>query len=306
MAVDYRHGLSILEVIIYIPTFFIGLWMAFRHGFSRSAGWIFFSLFSLLQVVGSCCYLATISSPTSKDLYMAWAICTSIGLSPLTQACISLLSRANDSIKRNRGRAINPIIFKLTGTVTLLALILSIVGTTQTTNFIQSMSNGKTQASIILFLIAWVGLCILAALINARREDIEEGEKRLLIAVGLSIPLLLIRLSYSFAWVFGHNSHFNMFTGSETILLVMVVLEQILIVLGCLAIGLTLSKRAPVPSADIDGRESQMSPSEYPMVQPRSHEAPPKGHIGGGFPRRGLIGLLVGLIVDKLNERQHR
>lgn len=93
MAVSYRHGLSILEVVVYIPALFMALWMAYRHGFGRSSGWIFFVIFSLLRVIGSCCYLATISNPTSTNLYITWAVCNSIGLSPLTLACIGLLSR---------------------------------------------------------------------------------------------------------------------------------------------------------------------------------------------------------------------
>lgn len=94
VGLDYRHGISVLEVIVYIPTLIVALWVSFRHGFKRSAGWITLVIFSLVRVVGSCCYLATLGYPTSKDLYVAWAVCSSIGLSPLTISCIGLLSRA--------------------------------------------------------------------------------------------------------------------------------------------------------------------------------------------------------------------
>jgi hypothetical protein len=92
--IDYRHGISILEVIVYIPTFFLALWMAFHHGFKKSSGWYFFFVFSLARIIGAACYLATINAPSSVNLYITWAVCTSLGISPLILACIGLLSRA--------------------------------------------------------------------------------------------------------------------------------------------------------------------------------------------------------------------
>jgi hypothetical protein len=94
MTINYRHGITILEIIVYTPTLFLALWMAFHHGFKKSSGWYFFNIFSLARIVGAACYLATIQSPSNVNLYIAWAVCTSIGLSPLILACIGLLSRA--------------------------------------------------------------------------------------------------------------------------------------------------------------------------------------------------------------------
>lgn len=106
-----------------------------------------------------------------------------------------------------------------------------------------NMSNPKTKASLVLFLVAWLGLGILLLLIGAHFSTIEAGEHRLLFAVGVSMPLILIRLVYSYLSVFGQRTEFNMFTGNVTIMLVMVVLEQIGVVVVCLGVGLTLDKR---------------------------------------------------------------
>lgn len=94
MTLNYRHGLSILQLIVYTPSLFVAIWVAFRHGFKRSSGWIFYVIFCLARVIGAACYLATISSPTNTNLYIAWAVCSSLGLSPLLQASVGLLSRA--------------------------------------------------------------------------------------------------------------------------------------------------------------------------------------------------------------------
>jgi hypothetical protein len=93
MTLDYRHGIYILELIVYLPALFMALWMAWHHGFGRSSGWLFFIVFSLIRVIGSGTYLATIANPTDTNLYTTWAVCNSIALSPLTLSMIYLLSR---------------------------------------------------------------------------------------------------------------------------------------------------------------------------------------------------------------------
>jgi hypothetical protein len=91
--VDYRQGLSILEMVVYIPALFMALFMGFRHGFGRQAGWYFFILFSLARLIGNGCYLATINDPTNTNLFIAYAVCNSIGLSPLLMGLLAGLSR---------------------------------------------------------------------------------------------------------------------------------------------------------------------------------------------------------------------
>jgi hypothetical protein len=92
MGVDYRHGISILQLLFYVPVAFFAFWVAFRHGFSRSAGWFFFVVFTIVRIVGACLSLALISHE-STGLVTAWAIFTSAGLVPLILGLIGLLSR---------------------------------------------------------------------------------------------------------------------------------------------------------------------------------------------------------------------
>ncbi|KAL1963578.1 hypothetical protein VTN77DRAFT_8023 [Rasamsonia byssochlamydoides] len=310
MAVSYRQGLSILELIVYIPTFFMALWMAFRHGFGRSSGWIFFVIFSLLRVIGSCCYLATISNPRSINLYITWAVCNSIGLSPLTLGCIGLLSRVNDSIKRKTGNPINPILFRFGGLITLVGLILSIIGQTQSSDPTQGLLNVKTKIGVIVFVVAWVGLCILLLLVGSRYHNIEEGEHRLLLAVGLSIPLLLVRLIYSLLVAFAQNPSFNMVTGNVTITLVMDVLEEILIVLICLGIGLTLSVRPSVADVGLQPSIQSGERNQHPQDAPGKYQGQNVPNMPNPERRQrrrrqgGPITQLVGMVIDEINARR--
>lgn len=93
MTITYRHGISILELLIYIPSFFLSTFLVFRHGFRKNSGFFFLSTFTLTRIVGACCDLATINNPTT-GLFIAAAICSAVGLSPLMLACSGLLSRA--------------------------------------------------------------------------------------------------------------------------------------------------------------------------------------------------------------------
>lgn len=93
MTITYRHGISILQLIIYFPSLFLSIFLVVRHGLNKSSGFLFLTIFALTRIVGACCDLATINNP-STGLYIAAAICSSIGLSPLMMACTGLLSRA--------------------------------------------------------------------------------------------------------------------------------------------------------------------------------------------------------------------
>ncbi|OQE46166.1 hypothetical protein PENCOP_c001G08660 [Penicillium coprophilum] len=302
MAIDYRHGISILEMVVYSPTLFLALWMAFHHGFKKSSGWFFFIVFCLARIVGSACYLATINYPSTADLYIAWAVCTSLGLSPLILACIGLLSRANDSIMRKTANPLPPIIFRLVGTVALVAVILSIVGATANSDITHGFVNTKTKVGLILYLVAWVGVCGLFLLISKRTQSIEDGEHRLLLAVGVSLPLILVRLIYSLIYTFGQKTAFNMLAGNVTIQLVMSVLEEMVVVLVCLGIGLTLQVRPPAEYTQqprVSSRQEDLVELESGslMGQTREKRARPKR-------RGGPITRLVMFIVDEIKDRK--
>ncbi|KAJ6076112.1 hypothetical protein N7499_008093 [Penicillium canescens] len=302
--IDYRHGISILEIIVYIPTFFLALWMAFHHGFKKSSGWYFFVVFSLARIIGAACYLATINAPSNIDLYITWAVCTSLGISPLILACVGLLSRANDSIMRKTANPLSPLLFRAVSLLSLVALIVSIVGSTENSDITHGLVNTKTQVALVLFLVTWVGVCILFLLVANRSHSIEDGEHRLLLAVGISLPLILVRLIYSFIYSFGHKSDFSMLSGNVTVQLVMSVLEEIVIVLVCLGIGLTLQVR-PSPEyshqPSVSDRQSdaiEMESGGYQEHQSRRRQNPRPKRRGGPLTK------LVMFIVDEINDRR--
>ncbi len=68
----------------------------------------------------------------------------------------------------------------------------------------------------------------------------EPGEKRVLLAVAVSLPLLLVRLIYASTYDYRNSPNFSSLNGSVTILLCMALLEEIATVLIYEGVGLTL------------------------------------------------------------------
>lgn len=171
----------------------------------------------------------------------------------------------------------------------------------------------ETKAGIIIFLATWVATCLVLLALRARYDDIEDGEHRLLLAVGISLPFLLVRLIYSIIYIFAHSLQFNIVTGNVTIMLVMAVLEEFAIVVICLGTGLTLQVRPPVPDLERSRGEYQeyqeyRSPSE--TRQPKSSEPQYQSHAAEAdhVPRRqrrhrrgGPITQLVMLAADEIS-----
>jgi hypothetical protein len=92
MKFNSQGGVSIFELIIYLPAIVVAAVVCSRHGFGRSSGWIFTLILCLVRIIGACCQLATYQSET-KGLLEAVIILESIGISPLLFASLGLVSR---------------------------------------------------------------------------------------------------------------------------------------------------------------------------------------------------------------------
>ncbi|KAJ5625054.1 hypothetical protein N7510_001363 [Penicillium lagena] len=243
-SVTYRDGISILELIVYLPSFFVAAFLVSRHGFRKTGGFIFLAIFTIFRLVGACCELATINKP-STGLYVAAAICSSIGLSPLLMACSGMLSRVNESIENNTTRPVLPeLAFSFFRIITIVAMVLSIVGITSNMS-LEGLKHPDIEVKIgmILYLVSWAILIAYLGIFYMRRYSVEKGEKRNMGAVAISAPFLLVRIIYAMLVWFIDNDTFDMLTGNVTVQLVMSVLEEIAVVIVCLGVGMTLKVR---------------------------------------------------------------
>ncbi|KAJ5676679.1 uncharacterized protein N7477_002312 [Penicillium maclennaniae] len=244
MTISYTNGISILQLIVYFPSIFLSAFLVYRHGLRTNSGFIFLTTFALARIVGACCELATINNP-STGLFTAAAICSSIGLSPLMLACSGLLSRANLSIEYTTSRpALPDLIFRAFRLLTIVAMAVAIAGITSnmTAEGLQH-PDIKTKIGMILYLVCWAIMVLMLLVIALKRGSLERGEGRTLLAVAISSPFILVRIIYALLIWFLHDSTFSLLNGSETVTLVMSVLEEFVVVIVCLGVGMTLRVR---------------------------------------------------------------
>jgi hypothetical protein len=309
MTITYHNGVSIAEIIVYVPALAIAASLAFRHGFGRSSGWFFLIIFCLARIIGPAMQIATSSNPTETALYTGSSILQSIGLSPLELAAIGLLSRLLESINRSHHTLINTHMIKLIELVITIGLILGIVGGINASDdYVKTgvyQASTLSKASTALFIVSWVAIVIATIVISFSVSHAEAGEKRLFLSVAISLPFLLIRLIYSILSVFAHNKNFSLLTPNVTVLLCVALLEEFAVVVTYLGVGLTLHQ---IPkNQHIEGAIHQQVPStsssqqqQYAQQQSRKGGA---GNTALKIAKKTIIGRAVmAFIPDKRNQ----
>lgn len=263
MTLSYHHVISVIQLVVYFPSLFLAAFLVYRHGLRTNSGFIFLTTFALARIVGACCDLATISNP-STSLFTAAAICSAVGLSPLMLACVGLLSRANLSIQHTTSRpALPSAAFSLFRLLTVVAMAISIAGITANMSS-EGLAHPdiKTKVGMILYVVSWVAMVLILLFITSRHSSLERGEHRTLLAVAISSPFILVRVIYAFLIWFLHNGTFSMINGNQTVALVMSVLEEFVVVIVCLGVGMTLRVRGTQDSRS-RGEEAAMPAYSY-------------------------------------------
>lgn len=135
-----------------------------------------------------------------------------------------------------------------------IALILVIVGGVSADNITEIGDQDTVKAGVILFFIVFIFLVLLTVAAAIGRRRVGFGELRLLWAVAISLPILLIRIIYSFLAVFSHKPVFEAMSGSTSAVLTelfMGRIEEMVVVLVYLWAGIT---QEVVPNTE-DGTE---------------------------------------------------
>ncbi|KAI0022068.1 hypothetical protein F4780DRAFT_735447 [Xylariomycetidae sp. FL0641] len=273
MAFTELNAISTAEMAYYVPAGAVACFLAARHGFRRNSGWIFLVIFSLARIIGSALQLATISQPKNTGLFVGWAILQIIGLSPLMLMQVALLNRALSSIRKSRGAIISPRILRLVQLLILVSLILSTTGGTQSgqnypTTGVYTQST-LAKAGTTLIIVSYIILVLATAFTALHLSRIEKGERRVVLAMGLSLPLILVRLVYAAVSVFANNPDFNPVTGNPHIILGVAVIEEMIVVAIVEAIGLTLKAVPKEQIAEGSGRLRRPRAPRVPRRQGR-------------------------------------
>ena len=170
--------------------------------------------------------LGTLAAPTSKSLYIGIVILLGVAVSPLELASLGLLSRLISNINRKRKTIITILHMQIIQVVNLIGLILAIVGGDLSGNNLGKTGvytvHPLTKAGLALFIVSFVAIAGTTAYLATERKYAAHGEHRVLLALALSLPFLLIRIIYSCVSTFGGVHSFSLYGGNETILLCMV------------------------------------------------------------------------------------
>lgn len=267
MTLTKLNDISIAQIIVYTVSLAVAIVIALRHGFGRSSGWLYLIIFSITRILGGALQLATINDPTNISLLVGASTLQSVGVSPLILVMLALLSRVLENIRHTRDTIITPRHIRIVELCVLVALILGIVGGSNMGGIISdAVAQGnmnytvpaESRAGLGLMLACFAILIIASAMSAMQISAAESGEKRLLLAIALAAPFVLVRLIFSAMATFDNNPDFRSFGGSSKypdMLIGMAVVMEMCAVAIFEVIGLTLRKVSK--SAIASGRHSQ-------------------------------------------------
>lgn len=278
MELSEFNYISVVQILVYVPIVAISIILCLRHGWGAEAGWSLLLFFSLSRVVGASLQLATTAQPHNIGLLFGALTLQGVGVSDLIILLLALIKRALVGIERARSTIIQPRVLSYTQLFVLVGVILTAIGGSNTGSHYAKTGeyevSSLSQAGLALTLAGYTLTVATTAVVGLNISHAEPGEKRLVLAVALSLPFLLVRLIYSAGDVFGHNPTFRLTTGSITIFLGLAVIEEIAIAVIVAIIGLTLQIR---PKSDLPPSEPGVLQKLLKRIQERQER-----RLGGG------------------------
>lgn len=216
-AVTYPDRIAIWELIYYSVSLPAAVWVTIRQGFGRSSGWIFLATFSIIRIIHSSAQLATIHSKSSAAITTAeitgflWVVRTvAVFFGNLVASVSPSVPGTEQTIEadRNFGRwysilkspwniLFSFVILRAVQTPAAVGFILGIVGATSADSIDTVEKQTTIRVGVVLYLVVLVTIVVLAVGAASGRRSTHRGEVQLLAAVGLSLPILLVRIVYS-------------------------------------------------------------------------------------------------------------
>lgn len=245
MALSYRDGIAVAELICYCPSAIIGIYLTVINEF-HTTGWIDIFLFSAIRIVGSAIQLEAKNHPGTTKFYTIASIMNSIGLAPLQAGSLGLLNRLSENIGgKNRSQA-EKSIFRLVQTVIIAGLVLGVVGGIKAGNGIKENgtfaigSLGKIGTGLLIG--AFAATLIVAANLYRKVSLANRKYRNLLWAVVAAAFPLAVRLVYAILATLTDDKNFNFITGNVTAWLCLAVIPEALVILIYIVAGFSLGR----------------------------------------------------------------
>ncbi|KAJ5587013.1 P-loop containing nucleoside triphosphate hydrolase protein [Penicillium hispanicum] len=220
------EALELAEIAFYAIASLPAFYCFFKHGKHGLVGWLYVIAMCGLRLVGN--GMAYHALATTGKPNVAASIISGIGLSPLVLAALGILKEANTSIQHT----LSPFLSAPGMLIPHLVLGAGIG--------LAAASSHKTsllKVGMIIFALGWlivVGLVLLSFKAGAhnRRAD---GEKKLLFALMIAMPLIGVRIIYAVAVAFVDG---NASGGSLAVRVIFGTIPEFLIMIDYLSAGL--------------------------------------------------------------------
>jgi hypothetical protein len=166
--------------------------------------------------------LATITHPTSIPLLTSSALLSTVGLSPLLLVTVGLLVRINRCSSKTHATRIQSKYIHLLRAPIIAAVALVICGGNISAGELVKKGVYKTNALITigvsLLIFGFAAMVSILTWFIILRKYAEDQERRLVVAVVVSMPILLVRLTYAALIMFYNKGKFYILSDSVVIL----------------------------------------------------------------------------------------
>ena len=98
----------------------------------------------------------------------------------------------------------------------------------------------KLKVGVLVYVASFAAVTIMYAITTSQRRYLPKSESRIFLAIGIALPLILVRLAYSITSVFGHDRNFSPVGGSVGVRVGISIVEEFLVVLVYVVLGYTL------------------------------------------------------------------
>ncbi|KAK1978797.1 hypothetical protein LZ30DRAFT_762244 [Colletotrichum cereale] len=213
----YRDGVAIAQITV----FFVFLCFGILFRVQKKMGWFGISFISTIRIIGAGCMLGTITN-SSRALWATIFVCESLGLVLLTFTLLDLLKRVNSFV-----RVLTQWHFRIPELICWAGLAVSIADYALTS---KKTDNAMAPGSLTK---AGVGLFVALYFWGVREwKQVPHPERRSLIGFAACFPFMVVRISYTIAYVSTGARRFSAVNGDTTTYLFMTMLMEFA-VLAC-------------------------------------------------------------------------
>ncbi|KAK3110106.1 hypothetical protein LTR53_015952 [Teratosphaeriaceae sp. CCFEE 6253] len=201
-----KGDLAAVELAFFGPAFLVGVYILFRHGFTRQMGWLYVVVLSILRIIGTSATLdMQVSGTASASLLETAAITSAVGTAPLLLALMGFLERINQGMEH---RGLSLMLFRPLHLISLGALIIAIIGGTNEMHAdTGDMQTGRSlmEAASLLFLAIFLALAGVTLFTVTNSRWVVANERTLLRACVVALPFILVRIAYTIAVAFSNK-----------------------------------------------------------------------------------------------------